>query len=941
MASRWPGCIVLCGVFLSMSSAVALAMAREPYRGFPASEYAARRQQLMQEFPRGIVLLHAKASTLNVDQLLLFGFHQDPTFYYYTGLPNAVSVIAAIDGRKKQTWLFVPKELKGLSNLVRTSLVETGAASAAALKVDHVVEWDRFTAYLDGEIQADPGLTLYVEDVTPSIVTQPPQPTNPPGLAPVDDPQLLWRSSLAQRWPSVPIRSASEQIISMQLVKSPAEIDLMRRVGKASSAALIAGVQTVGPGTPQRMVEAEVVKQCIAAGAEGHSFWPLVASGYHSQYPQLAETLSDYYRSARELRSGDLVHLDIGCEIDLYDGDVGRTVPVSGRFTPEQREVWEMLVRAYRAGLSKVRDGVQRDRVFEAALQSIREARPALQTSLARRAADAVLEKDGTAAWYLHTSGIRDATSSPSVLRTGMVIVFEPYIMVEGQGYYLEDNVLVTQDGHEVLTSGLPYSADEIELAMTRGATSEDKVKGAVQRALDPVPLFEDLRTLTDDIGGRVSGSPAMERAVRWGVEAFRRAGVDVRTESYLMPRTWRGDLARLELVGTSSMSPSIVSVAWGPSTSSRGIEARLVDVAEGSEAEFARAGSSVRGSIVLVGGGVSADWADLYAEYYRAPAIIDRAIKGGAAAILWVGARADRVLHRHSDSLDGEIANIVQAVVAREDGLSIARHLASGSGQERARLTVKNAIGDAVHQENVIAEIAGRELPDEVVILAAHLDSWDLGTGALDNGCNAALVVAAARAIRAAGVQPRRTMRFILFSGEEQGFLGSRAYVQQHHAELDRVRAVVVFDAGSGRVTGYSLGGRDDIRAGVDEVLRPLAPWRVGKHTLDASPGTDNFDFLLEGVPTLVANQDVENYVSTYHSSTDTLDKVDLQNLQVNVTIAVQTALGIADRPEPIGPRQTRAEVEALMKRTGLEEELKAMGYWAQWQSGTRGRSQ
>ena len=303
-------------------------------------------------------------------------------------------------------------------------------------------------------------------------------------------------------------------------------------------------------------------------------------------------------------------------------------------------------------------------------------------------------------------------------------------------------------------------------------------------------------------------------------------------------------------------------------------------------------------------------------------------------------GGRADRVLHRHSDSLSGEIAAIAQAVVAREDGLRIARLLAARDGKITARLTLNNVIGGAIRQENVVAEIAGRELPDEVVILAAHLDSWDLGTGALDNGCNAALVVAAARAIRAAGVQPRRTIRFILFGGEEQGFIGSSAYVRQHRSELDGVRAVVVFDAGSGRVTGYSLGGREDLRAGVEDVLRPLAPWRVGDHTLDASPGTDNFDFLLEGVPTLVANQDPDNYVSTYHASTDTLDKVDTRNLQLNVAIAVQTVLGIADRVEPIGPRQSRAEVEALMRRTGLEDELKAMGYWSQWQDGSRGRA-
>jgi carboxypeptidase Q len=243
------------------------------------------------------------------------------------------------------------------------------------------------------------------------------------------------------------------------------------------------------------------------------------------------------------------------------------------------------------------------------------------------------------------------------------------------------------------------------------------------------------------------------------------------------------------------------------------------------------------------------------------------------------------------------------------------------------------------VTQQNVIAEIRGRDSGPDAVILAAHLDSWELGTGALDNGCNAALVIAAARAIRAATVQPRHTIRFILFTGEEQGLIGSRAYVRQHRADLDHLRAAIVFDTGTGRFTGYSLGGRQDIRGGIADVLAPLASWDIGHHTLDASAGTDNFDFLLEGVPTLEANTEPSNYVATYHAATDTLDKVDFRALDLHVAIAALTAYGIAERVEPLGPRQSRLEIEQLMKRSGLDEELKAIGYWPEWQSGARGR--
>ena len=468
---------------------------------------------------------------------------------------------------------------------------------------------------------------------------------------------------------------------------------------------------------------------------------------------------------------------------------------------------------------------------------------------------------------------------------------------------------------------------------------NQDAAETIIDYALAPSPLGDDLRRLSDEIGGRVTGSATMARAVAWGVDGFKAAGVNVHTEGYELPATWAEGVSQLQLTGPVQFPVSIVSVAWAPATPRGGIEAPLVYVGNGAAEDFARAASSVRGSIVLVNSNITVTWSDLFDEYKRPPAIIQRAIEAGARAILWVAARDHRVLYRHTNAFEGEIAALPMAIVAREDALRLARVMAAKPGQERGRLSMPNSVGGPVRQENVIGEIRGSERNDEVVILAAHLDSWELGTGALDNGCNAAMVIAAARAIQKSHLHPRSTLRFILFTGEEQGMVGSHAYVLQHRAELDRIRAVIVYDSGTGRVTGYSLGGRDDIQKGVTEVLAPLADWGVSQSTLDASAGTDNFDFLLEGVPTLVANQEESNYMTNYHASTDTLDKVDFRNLQLHVAIAALTAYGIADRPERLGPRQSRQEIEALMKRTGLDEELKAYGAWPSWESGARGR--
>jgi carboxypeptidase Q len=453
-------------------------------------------------------------------------------------------------------------------------------------------------------------------------------------------------------------------------------------------------------------------------------------------------------------------------------------------------------------------------------------------------------------------------------------------------------------------------------------------------------PMMENLRRLTDEVGGRVTGSPEMSKAVQWAVGAFRTAGVDVHTENYTLPATWKEGATRLTVAFPAVPNPGLraVSEGWGPPIPRDGIEAGVLDLGDGSEAEFSRSGN-LRGAILLVRSEIGSAWPDLFDEYMRPPGIIARAIQGGAAAILWTSARERLLLYRHTNALNGEIDKIPQAIVAREDALRLGRLVGANPGKVRARLAIPNEIGGAVQQENVIGEIRGYEKPDEIVILGAHLDSWELGTGALDNGCNAALVIEAARAIKAMGLIPKRTIRFVLFSGEEQGTVGSFAYVKSHSAELDRMRGVVIFDSGTGRVSGYSLGGRGDTEAGLRQILKPLDAWGAVQHTSDASFGTDNFDFLLEGVPTFVANQEISNYLENYHAASDTLDKVDQRELQMNTVIAALTAWGIADRAEPIGKRLTRAELNALVERTGLDKQMKLLGYWEAWQASARGR--
>jgi carboxypeptidase Q len=462
-----------------------------------------------------------------------------------------------------------------------------------------------------------------------------------------------------------------------------------------------------------------------------------------------------------------------------------------------------------------------------------------------------------------------------------------------------------------------------------------------IAEALKPSPLETNLRRLSDEIGGRVPGTPAFQRAVDWGVAAFKEAGAEsVHTEEFTIRHSWAEGATEMtaSLYSGTTFPVHAVSVAWAPALATAK-HVPIVDVGEGSAAEFAKVGD-VAGRIVLVHTKVLASWDDLFGEYARAPAVIALAVKGKAKAIAFMATREHGILYRHTNSVAGEIDALPQVVVAREDGERIARLLASAN-PVWANLSIPNKIGAALKTWNVVAEIRGSEKPDEFVVLGAHLDSWELGTGALDNGCNAALVMDALRAIKASGLKPRRSIRFILFSGEEEGLIGSRAYATAHRKELDRAAGVVIFDSGTGKTTAFSTGGRKDVIPAAQSLLAPLEQFGANKAVATAESGTDHFDFMLEGVPTFVADQAEANYLENYHATTDTFDKVDFPQLKKNVAEAAELTFALANAAGRIGPRLNRAQIEQTLHETHLDQELKDMGMWDEWANGKRGREQ
>ena len=420
-----------------------------------SADFAERRQRAAAEFHDGILLLHA-SSELNASA---DGFHQDPFFYYFTGLENTVGAILAIDCKSNETWLFLPSHPPFFRAGLRPQ-VQPGPEAEQRLALQHVVDWSELKEFLAGH--SGQQVSLYFANGFSNFDEL------PEDLLNTKSPQApAWLQLILQKWPSFEGREATRRVQDLMTVQSDDEIAALRAAGQATVAALRAGIRAVRPGSSQRMVESIVEDACWRAGAHGSSFWPWAMGGENAVFPRPFTSLGRYDHLNSVLRSGELLRLDVGCEWDHYQGDLGRTIPVSGHFDIDQRELWTIFVAAYQAGAKMLRAGVTVDQVFDAWQKELVSHRGSAKGSLARRAIESWSNRNQVPFWQIHTSNL--STGSPTgPLRAGTTINFEPIASIDAQGFFLEDMYLITATGAELLTPGVPYSAEAIEAAMRK-----------------------------------------------------------------------------------------------------------------------------------------------------------------------------------------------------------------------------------------------------------------------------------------------------------------------------------------------------------------------------------------------------------------------------------------------------------------------------------------
>ena len=449
------------------------------------------------------------------------------------------------------------------------------------------------------------------------------------------------------------------------------------------------------------------------------------------------------------------------------------------------------------------------------------------------------------------------------------------------------------------LASASPAAAQGTDI-VARYRAAADSLIGAATR---DTAAFARLGYLVDTFGPRFSGTPALERAIDWTLAEMRRDGLDsVRGEPVMVPRWVRG-AESLVMTAPHRKSMQILGLGGSVGTPARGITAPVLVV--GSFEELDQRAAEARGKIVVFD--VPFTTYGQTVRYRGAGA--SRAAQHGAVAALVRSVTPHSLNTPHTGGMryDTTVSRrrIPTAAITVEDAMMLARMQARG---QKPMLTLRMAartLPDAPSR-NVVAEIRGTERPDEIVVLGGHIDSWDVGQGAMDDAGGVVAAWEAVRLMKQLGLRPRRTVRVVGWTNEENGLAGGNAYRDRHRAQLDRHVLAIESDAGVFKPLGFGFTGSDSARAIVSRVAQLLE--RIGAGQIGATGGgADIGPIMALGVPGMGLNVEPSKYFWYHHTDADTMDKLNRDEFNLCVAVMAVMAYVIADLPETL-PRQASA---------------------------------
>ena len=426
----------------------------------------------------------------------------------------------------------------------------------------------------------------------------------------------------------------------------------------------------------------------------------------------------------------------------------------------------------------------------------------------------------------------------------------------------------------------------------------------------DPFAL-DQLRHLTDNIGPRLSGSPQAQHAVEYVAATMRALGADVQLEKTMVPHWVRG-VETGELLTWPDQTPGttqkIVLTALGGSgaTPAEGLQAEVIVANSFDELRQLPTGV-VKGKILLLNEhfdkqlAMQGEGGSAYgkAVAYRGAAPV-LGISLGATAVLVrsVGGADFRLPHTGATFSDTKGPQIPSAAVTAEDA-DLLSHL-TRQGPVRMRLTLTPQTLPPVQSYNVIADWKGSEHPEQFVIVSGHLDSWDLGTGAIDDGAGVVVSMQAIHLLRQLGIHPKRTVRFIAWMDEESGTAGAETYAAEHASDLQNHVAAIESDLGAGHPIGFHFVGKPDLEEWMAPVTKVLDAIGAGTIRSSRHVGSDVQAINEKGVPGFSPNQDSRFYFNYHHTAADTFDKIDPRELSENAAVMTVLAYALADSAIP-----------------------------------------
>lgn len=396
---------------------------------------------------------------------------------------------------------------------------------------------------------------------------------------------------------------------------------------------------------------------------------------------------------------------------------------------------------------------------------------------------------------------------------------------------------------------------------------------------------YEVIESLTTEVGPRLAGSEREAHARDWAVAKLKELGFsNVRIEPFTMDG-WARGIEDARIIGDAAQPLTITALGGSVATPDGGIVGDVVRFGDLYELE-AMPDGSLSGKIVFIdlklyrtqdGSGYG------NTNYIRGNTPSVAAQKGAIGVLIRsVGTDSHRFPHTGATRYQDGVTRIPAAALSNPDADQLARLLKRGAAKVHMTLTPK-ALGP-VQSANVIADIRGTERPEEIIVIGGHLDSWDLGTGAVDDGAGVGITMAAAKLIMDKGIQPKRTIRLILWGAEEVGLLGAKAYAEAHKDNLHNHIIAAESDFGAGRIWNFQTRVGMHALPFTHAIHRMLRPLGIGRGNNEAGGGPDVIPLRMAGVPVASLTQDGRDYFDLHHTADDTFDKIELGNIQQNV---------------------------------------------------------